>query len=437
MEFLASEIAEMVGGTLSGPDCTVHGAAIDSRILQKGQLFVPVEAARDGHEFIGAAFANGAPATFTTGLIVEGGTSIVVDDCQAALQTLARKVRPRLGDKVAGITGSVGKTSTKDLVAAVLSRRWVTTANEKSFNNELGVPLTLVNAASDTEATIVEMGARGFGHIADLCHIAQPTAAVITAVELAHSELLGSVENIAQAKGELVEALPASGVAILNADYNSVAAMAGRTSARTIMFGVNRGDVRATNISVGDDLRARFELQSDWGTAPVVLGVRGAHHVANALAAASLALVWDVPLDDVVDGLAAGQLSPWRMELHRTENGAHIINDSYNAGPASMEAALRALSHLPAERYVAVLGLMAELGEFSQESHLRIAAVAKELGIELIAYQTNEYGVAPMQTFDEIIDRLGALNSNDAVLVKGSRVAGLEVLATRLTGSTK
>ena len=435
MEFRAADIAAAVGGTLSGSDVVVDGAGFDSRLIRPGQLFVPVRGERDGHDYIDAARQGGAIATFSSRGAIDGLATIEVADVEIAFSVLGAHARGRLPNRVAGITGSVGKTSTKDLAAAILARRYVTTANEKSFNNELGVPLTLVNAATDSEVAIVEMGARGDGHIAELCAIARPSVAIVTAVEIAHSEFMGGLDDIARAKGELVESLAADGVAILNAENARVAAMASRTSARTITFGLSKGDVRASNVVIGDDLRAQFQLESEWGTAAVQLGVRGAHHVSNALAAASLALLWDVPMADVVDGLELAALSPWRMELHVAPSGARILNDAYNAGPASMEAALRSLAQLPASRHYAVLGPMAELGDQSVESHTYVASVAKELGIHLIAFGTDGYSATAQQmvsTIEEAVAALGSLDANDAVLVKGSRIAGLERLATAL-----
>ena len=374
-------------------------------------------------------------ATLSSQGVHDGITTIEVDDVDLAFAALGRAARDRLPDRVAGITGSVGKTSCKDLATSILTRRFVTTANEKSHNNELGVPLTLVNASPDTEVTIVEMGARGDGHIADLCDIARPTVAIVTAVELAHSEFMGGLDDIARAKGELVASLPTDGVAILNADNPRVAAMSARTSARAITFGLTDGDVRASDVVIGDDLRVRFELHSEWGSAPIALGVRGLHHVGNALAAATLALVWGTPMSDVVDGLERAALSPWRMELHVAPNGVRVLNDSYNAGPASMEAALRALAHLPAARHHAVLGPMAELGDESATAHAQVAATAADLGIRLIALGTDDYGsnaAMRVASIDEALSALGELGPDDAVLVKGSRVAGLERLADAL-----
>jgi len=409
VEFRAADIAAAVGGTLSGPDVIVDGANFDSRLIRPGQLFLPVRGERDGHDFIDAARQGGATATFSSRGAIDGLTTIEVADVEAAFAALGATARSRLPDRVAGITGSVGKTSSKDLAAAILARRYVTTANEKSFNNELGVPLTLVNASPDTEVTIVEMGARGDGHIADLCAIAKPTVAIVTSIELAHSEFMGGLDDIARAKGELVEALPPHGVALLNADNDRVAAMAQRTAARTVTFGLSGGDVHATNIVIEDDLRVRFDLHSEWGTASIRLGVRGVHHVGNALAAAALALLWDVPMGDVVDGLEQAALSPWRMELHVSSAGVRVLNDAYNAGPASMEAALRAVAQLPTARHHAVLGPMAELGDESAAAHEHVAAVASELGIRLIAFGTDGYGSSAAQTVATIDDALVAL----------------------------
>lgn len=435
MQFRASDIATAVGGTLTGPDVSVEGAAFDSRLIQPGQLFVPVRGERDGHDFIDAARQGGATATLSSRGAIDGLSTIEVADVETAFAELGTAARRRLPDRIAGITGSVGKTSSKDLAAAILTRRYVTTANEKSFNNELGVPLTLINASPDTEVSIVEMGARGDGHIADLCAIAQPTVAIVTSIELAHSEFMGGLDDIARAKGELVEALPANGVALLNADNPRVAAMSDRTTARSLTFGVTGGDIRASNIVIEDDLRVRFDLHSEWGTAAIRLGVRGVHHVSNALAAAGLALLWDVPMTDVVDGLEQAALSPWRMELHVSRSGVRVLNDAYNAGPASMEAALRSVAKLPTARHHAVLGPMAELGAQSATAHAHVASVASELGVRLIAFGTNDYGSVAahsVSTIDDAVAALGELGAEDSVLVKGSRIAGLERLASAL-----
>ncbi|HEY6531942.1 MAG TPA: UDP-N-acetylmuramoyl-tripeptide--D-alanyl-D-alanine ligase [Acidimicrobiales bacterium] len=434
VQFLASEIAAAVGGTLVGPDVEVAGAAIDSRLVQAGQLFVAVIAERDGHDFIEASAASGAVAALTSRPVEARLSSIVVPDTVAALSRLGALARQRLTGPVVGITGSVGKTSTKDLAATVLGERHVVAASEKSFNNELGVPLTLVNAPADTEVAVVEMGSRGIGHVAWLCEMAQPTIAVVTAVDIVHTESMGDLDTVARAKGELVESLPSSGIAVLNGDDERVAAMAGRTTAWAVRYGFEAGDVRAVDVELGPDLRARFRLESAWGSAEVHLGVRGLHQVGNALAAAAVALVCEMPVDEVAAGLELGALSPWRMDLQTSPSGTRVLNDAYNAGPTSMEAALRALAHLDAARHHAVLGPMAELGEHGPVAHRRIAALAGELGVQLVVVGTDEYGVEPVAGVDAALVALGELGSDDAVLVKGSRVAGLERVADKLLG---
>jgi UDP-N-acetylmuramoyl-tripeptide--D-alanyl-D-alanine ligase len=430
MELRTAELADALGGRVEGPDVVVDGASQDSRAVAAGQLFIPIVAERDGHDFIGAALANGAAAYLTHGPLA-GGTGIVVADTTAALQAAGRLARSRLPDRVIGVTGSVGKTSVKDLLAAVLAERWRTAASLRSFNNELGVPLTLLNAADGTAAVVVEMGARRVGHIADLCAIAAPTVGVVTCVAAVHTEVFGHIDEVARAKAELVEALPASGTAVLNAADERVAAMASRTDARVLTYG-DGGDLTAEAVAVDDELRPRFRLVTPWGAVDVELGVRGRHHVENALAAAAAALVVDVDLAAVAEGLARAALSPWRMDLRRTVRGARVINDAYNANPTSVRAALESLVALPAARRIAVLGVMAELGPDGAAEHAAVGAHARALGVRVLAVAAPHYGGEDVASVEEAVVALGALAEGDAVLVKGSRVAGLERLAALL-----
>lgn len=433
MKFRTADIARAVGGEVVGPDVEVDEARHDSREVTGGELFVPLVDQRDGHDFIPAALRAGAAAYFTA-REPQGGTAIRVHDPADALAALGSVARSRLPGRIVAITGSVGKTSCKDLAAAALGVRYETHASLRSFNNEYGVPLTLINAPDDTEVAIIEMGARGLGHIAELCDIATPTVGIVTTVELVHTELFGTLDQVAEAKGELIEHLPHSGTAILNADNPLVAAMARRTGARVLLFG-DAGEVRAGDVRIDADLRPAFDLVTPWGQAEVRLQVRGAHQVQNALAAAAAALVHDVSLSDTVEGLQMASLSPWRMELHTTPGGALVLNDAYNAGPASMEAALRSLAHLDVQRRVAVLGPMAELGDHARRAHGRIAELAAELGVRVIAVGAGDYEgptVEHVTDRDEAVERLGALGTGDAVLVKGSRVAGLEQVAVAL-----
>jgi len=434
MRLRTADLAAAVGGTLVGPDVVVDGAAIDSRVVRPGQLFVPIVAERDGHAFVPGALAAGAAAYLASdrGCVeAAGGTAVLVDDTLAALQAAGRLARTHLPAPVVGVTGSVGKTSVKDLLAAALAQRFATAASERSFNNEMGVPLTLLGAPDGTQAVVVEMGARGAGHIADLCAMASPTIGIVTRVAAAHTEAFGTVDDVARAKGELVEALPADGTAVLNADDSRVAAMAGRTAADVVTFG-DAGDVRAVDVVLDDDLRARFRLHSPWGDVDVSLGARGLHQVANALAAAAAALAAGCTPEGVAAGLSTAALSPWRMDLQRTASGARVLNDAYNANPASVTAALDSLAALPAARRTAVLGVMAELGPSSDDEHAAVGRRAAELGIRVIAVAAPAYGGEQVADLDEALAALGPLDGDDAVLVKGSRVAGLERLAERL-----
>jgi UDP-N-acetylmuramoyl-tripeptide--D-alanyl-D-alanine ligase len=433
MRWRASEVAAATLGVLRGPDVDLDGVTIDSRAVRPGQLFVPIVGDRDGHDFVAAAREAGAAAHLTSRSDREGPEpSIAVADTATALLDVGRLARTGLADRVVGITGSVGKTTTKDLLAATLAGRYSTAASERSFNNELGVPLTLANAPAGTEATVVEMGARGRGHIALLCDVARPTIGVVTVVAGAHLAEFGSIEHVAAAKAELVEALPAGGTAVLNADDPLVAAMARRTGATVRTFGETAGDVRAEGVTVDAELRAAFRLVAGEGSAGVRLAVHGRHQVTNALATATAALAAGCDLAEVAAGLSTATVSGLRMELRRTPAGALVLDDSYNANPTSMVAALEALAALPARRRVAVLGVMAELGPGSAEAHRRIGERARELGVELIPVAAPDYGVPGAADVEEAVDRLGRLGEGDAVLVKGSRVAGLEVLAAAL-----
>ena len=422
-----------MGGRLVGPDVVVTGASIDSRTLAVGELFVPVVAERDGHDFIDDALAAGA-AAYLTSKPTRGATAVEVDDTAAALAELGRYARARFEGPVVGITGSVGKTSVKDMAAAAIGADRPTHASPMSFNNELGVPLTLVNRPESAEAVVVEMGARGKGHIEWLCSLGRPTIGVVTAVGAAHTELFGTVEAVAEAKGELVERLDRTGVAVLNADQPLVAAMAERTEARVLSFGRSSGDVRAADVSLDEGLRPRFWLETPSGRAEVALAVCGEHMVDNALAAAAAALAVGVGVDQIAAGLGTARLSPWRMEVSELPSGAVLINDAYNANPMSMAAALRSLVALDRRRRVAVLGVMAELGDRTAAEHAAIGTLAQELGIAVIPVATADYGPAPVADADAAVAALGPIDADTAVLVKASRAAGLEAVAAALRG---
>lgn len=430
MRFRAHSVAEATGGRLVGPDVEIDGVSFDSRSVQPGQLFVPLIAERDGHEFIAGALARGAVA-YLTSVPAAGGTAIEVPDTLRALMALAAAQRGTFDGPVIGVTGSVGKTSTKDLAWAALGASRQTWANERSFNNEQGLPTTLLNTPDGTEVLMLEMGMRSFGEIAQLCGIARPTIGVVTRVAEAHSDRVGGIEGVARAKAELVEALPSDGVAILNADDARVRAMSAVCAGRVLLYGeADDADVRVSNLQLDYLARASFHLDTPWGACDVRLSITGRHMANNA--AAALACVGAVG-GDLARGAALLSdvgLTAMRMDVQRTAKGAIVLNDSYNANPTSMRAALDALADLTATRRVAVVGLMAEISD-SEAEHLAIATYAADHDIELIAYGTELYGVAP--TIDPLA-ALGLLASGDAVLVKASRVVGLERIAAALLG---
>ncbi|MSY77016.1 MAG: UDP-N-acetylmuramoylalanyl-D-glutamyl-2, 6-diaminopimelate--D-alanyl-D-alanine ligase, partial [Actinobacteria bacterium] len=310
---------------------------------------------------------------------------------------------------------------------AALSAGLRTSANEKSFNNETGLPVTILNSPDDTEALVLEMGMRGFGEIARLCAIGQPTIGLVTRVAAAHTELLGGIDGVARAKSELVAALPANGLAVLNADDHHVLAMKSLASCRVLTFGRSAAaDVRIDNLILDDLARPRFDLRTPWGTAAVQLAVSGEHMAANAAGAIAIAASCGVNLDAAVAAVGHAQLSPWRMEITRSASGAIVINDAYNANPESMRAAIETLASLQVSgRRVAVLGVMAELADPAGD-HAAIAQLLQQRNIELIAVGTDNYGVPARGDAQAVISSLAG---NDAVLIKGSRVAGLERLA--------
>ncbi len=448
MHWTAAAVADAVSGTLRGPDTAIEMVTQDTREITPSSrcLFVPIVADRDGHDFVDAAIEAGAVAYLTSRPAgrefeaIRDLAAIEVDDTSAALRDLGRAARNRLARAtVIGVTGSVGKTTTKDFLAAVAATGRITHANMRSFNNEIGVPLTLLGAPEDAEVMIIEMGSRGIGDITRLCEIARPTIGVVTTVGTAHTSEFGDIESVARAKAELVEALPADGLAVLNADVDLVAGMAERTDADVVLFGVAGApaDVRAERIELDDHLAPSFTIVAAEGEVRVRLGARGTHLVSNATAAAAVGLHLGLSLDQIAAGLTTPVMSPMRMDLVSLSDGVTVIDDSYNANPMSTEAALRSLAALPADHRVAVLGVMAELGEESDSEHARIGELASALGIEVVAVDAPGYGGHDVANIGEALETLagetlaGAF-AGSAILVKGSRVAGLERLVERL-----
>jgi UDP-N-acetylmuramoyl-tripeptide--D-alanyl-D-alanine ligase len=451
MGMTAAAFAARVGGVIVGdPDATFSGFAIDSRVLEPGECFVALDAARDGHDYVSDAFRRGARVALVARVVEHpaGHALVVVDDPLVALGRAAAHARRAWSDEVivVGITGSAGKTATKDLTAAALSGSRRVHASPGSFNNEAGLPLTLLSAPPRTEVVVAEMGARFPGNIADLCAIARPQVGLITHVGLAHAEHLGGPEGILATKGALVEALPVSGTAVLNADDDATSALAKRTSARVITVGSTSGaDVVVRDLVVDEVLRPRFVLESPWGSVDVALSVRGVHQAANAAMAAAVALVLGVAPADVAAGLAAAHTAAWRMELVTSARGITVLNDAYNASPSSMRAALQSFGELPARRRIAVLGDMLELGAHAAAAHAEIGELAAAVGVDLLvavgphsalaAAHAARAGVVALTAADP--DEAYALvaervRPGDAVLVKASRAVGLEVVADAL-----
>jgi len=379
------EIATAVGGTVSPDvaDIVVSGPPyVDNRAPVLDGLFVAVVGERvDGHEYAAGVHA-------VLGSRPTAAPTVVVADPVVALGRLARHVVDRIPDvTVLALTGSQGKTGTKDYLAQVLAAAGRTVATAGNHNNEIGVPLTVLTADAETRYLVVEMGARGIGHIAYLCEIAPPQVAAVINVGTAHIGEFGSREAIARAKGEIVEALPGDGTAVLNAADELVAAMADRTNARVLTFG-SGGDVVARDVEFDDLDRPSFVLGSAGASHPVTLRHTGAHQVENALAAAAMAIAVGVPTEQVAQSLSeAASSSPMRMELHERADGLLVINDSYNANPASTTSALHALSAIGerrGRRTVAVLGEMRELGDSTHAGHAEVGAAAATLGIDVV-----------------------------------------------------
>ncbi len=450
-----AEIAGVVRGEVVGdPSVTVTGDAFrDNRDPAPGGLFVAIVGERvDGHDFAASAVEGEAVAVL--GTRKTAAPTVVVDDVEDALARLARHVVDTVRPTVLALTGSQGKTGTKDYLGQVLAGVGETVATVGNLNNELGVPLTVLRCTTATEYLVVEMGARGIGHLAELCRIAPPDVAGVLNVGTAHLGEFGSREAIAQAKGELVEALRPDGTAVLNAGDALVAAMRDRTTAEVLTFG-EEGDVRWREVRLDDLGRPSFELGHAGEWHPVSLTQSGAHQVPNAVAAAAMALAAGADLGHCAQSLTeAVPASRWRMEMHERADGLVVVNDAYNANPASMRAALDALVAIGARRKartVAVLGVMLELGEASEADHRDVGRYAAERGVDVIvAVGAEAAGIAagaaavPQWHGTALTpvgrdEAVGWVRNNaaagDVVLVKASRGAALESVADSLLDS--
>ncbi|MEP6698184.1 MAG: UDP-N-acetylmuramoyl-tripeptide--D-alanyl-D-alanine ligase [Verrucomicrobiota bacterium] len=444
------QIATFAGGSLTAvdPELMVTKVSTDSRTLRPGDLFIPLRGENfDGHKFVEQAIERGA-----SGAMVEeswrGVTSktfalIRVADTLAGYQSLAAKYRKSLPLKVIAITGSNGKTSTKDFLAATLARRFRVTKTEGNFNNHVGLPQTMLAANSDDEIGVWEIGMNHPGEIAALAKLATPDAAIITNIGLAHIEFMGSREAIAQEKGALAEAVDATGSVVLNADDPFSASIAQRTRANVILAGVENGAVRATDVRQSAT-GCEFTILEGAHRCRAQLPVPGIHMVQNAMLAVAAGRLFGLSLEECAAGLASTTLTRARLQIQEI-NGVQFIDDSYNANPDSMKAALHTLIELEADgRRIAVLGQMNELGSESERGHREVGETAATLGVdELIA--VGETGAAIARAAEKAgLKKSLSVNSpeeaaahlaetvspGDLILVKGSRSAQMERVLT-------
>lgn len=438
-------------------DTIVNGESqTDSREVKPGQIFFARRGEEtDGHLFVGRAVDAGAALLVVEREIDDRVPQILVEDATTALGQLATEVVRRVraaGDlTIVGITGSNGKTTTKNLVARMAEHRGASVASQKSFNNEVGGPLTMLRVQQGTRTLVAEMGASAEGEIARLTAMAPPSIGVVLTVGLAHAGEFGGIETTFRTKSEMVRDLPETAVAVLNRDDPHVSRMAELTRARVRWFGLHpEADVRASDID-SDATGTRFTLHIDGASAPVNFHVLGEHHLTNALAAAAVGHELGLSLAEIVDSLqSATKAARWRMEVMGGRDGVTIVNDAYNASPDSMAAGIRTLAQIrkPEGRSVAVLGAMSELGEYSIEEHIRIGLQAVRLRINelvVVGKEARQLHISAInegswdgesvffEAQDEAFDYLmSTLQPNDTVLVKSSNSAGLRFLGDRL-----
>ncbi|HEX5489350.1 MAG TPA: UDP-N-acetylmuramoyl-tripeptide--D-alanyl-D-alanine ligase [Rhodanobacteraceae bacterium] len=437
MKLRLQEIAVWTRGSLNGADATVHAVSTDSRTLGAGELFVALKGERhDGHDHVAEAATRGAAGALVSRRVEVDLPQIVVADSLHALGDLASAVRAQHNVVVIGITGSNGKTTVKSLAARILARHGPTHSNAASFNNEIGLPLTLLGMPDATRYAVLEMGAGKPGDIAYLAAIARPRIGLVNNVGPAHLERMHSLEGIAETKGAMYQALPQDGVAVINADDPFAAYFTGLAGARRVLrFGLaSSADVAAADVRLGADASA-FTLTTPSGRATVNLPLPGRHNVANALAAAALAHAAGVALDDIVAGLQDAESVEGRLRRRESPQGWVLFDDSYNANPGSALAAVATLALQPGERWL-VLGNMAELGDDAARLHAGIGQAAREQGItrvyavgKLAARAAEAFGGEGRVHADQaaLITALrGDLHAGVYVLVKGSHSSHME-----------
>jgi UDP-N-acetylmuramoyl-tripeptide--D-alanyl-D-alanine ligase len=445
------EFARIAGGRLAGADRAYTNVVSDSRALKAGELFIALRGPKfDGNEFVAAAAAAGA-----AGAVVEREqpvalAQIVVRDTQAALEGAARAWRAQFSGALVGVAGSNGKTTAKEMTAAILGEAGPCLATRGNLNNHIGVPLTLLRLTGAERFAVVEMGANRAGEVAHLVDVARPTVGLITNAGSEHLEGFGSLEGVARAEGEMVAGLDASGTAVINADDAYAGLWRASTRARVVTFGTREpADFSASEVaaSVGTQgFSTSFRLSAPLGSAAIRLNLGGAHNVANALAAAAAAVAAGAALEHIVRGLAAVRAVSGRLQFRRAAGGGWLIDDSYNANPSSVRAAIEVLATLPGRRWL-VLGDMAELGDYAPAEHEGLGEFARAHGIERL-YTTGPLAARAAATFGAggepcadvpaltaaLRAALGGAGDDVRVLIKGSRFNRLERVVEALAG---
>jgi UDP-N-acetylmuramoyl-tripeptide--D-alanyl-D-alanine ligase len=443
--------AKACGGRLSGADAAFTEVVSDSRLLAPGQLFIALRGPHfDGHDFIAAARAAGAAGALVERAQPLALPQILVRDTQAALERAARTWRDAFSGALVGVAGSNGKTTAKEMTAAILGKAGSCLATRGNLNNHIGVPLTLLRLEPTHRFAVVEMGANHSGEVAALVDIARPSVGLITNAGAEHLEGFGSLEGVARAEGEMVAGLTPAATAVINADDEFAALWRAATPARVVTFGV-RGpadfSARELQTEVGPaGFRTQFRLNAPAGSTTIRLGVGGTHNVANALAAAAAAASCGATLEQIAAGLAAVRAVPGRLQFKQTSGGAWLIDDSYNANPSSVRAAIEVLASLGGRKWL-VLGDMAELGAFADEAHTAIGEFARAQGIErlyatgpLMARAVDSFGAGAQWCADaagltaQLTRALGTAGPEVRVLIKGSRFNRLERVVDALTG---
>lgn len=459
-------IARMLGAELFGSDSAVFdGCTLDSRQVVEGNLFVAIQGEKvDGHSFIAQAFEAGATIVIGEKISIKdidlsaippGKALVAVQSSLKALQNLAKIWCSELHPIVIGITGSSGKTTTKDMVATVLAQKYKVHWNKENFNNEIGLPLTVLNSPQQSEIMVLEMGMRGLGQIKELCDICKPSLGVITNIGTTHMELLGSHENIAQAKWELIDNLGENGTAVLNAEDFLSVQLANLSSVKKIFYGTTgrytNPDVKGSNLQVSGKLGTTFEVWFQGIKETVDLPLPGEHNVLDALAALSVGLHYDIPLRLGAQALEELKLSKMRLDILEGILDSIIIDDAYNANPDSMKASLNVLAQRSGEKSVAVLGEMYELGEASVSGHREVGERVAHLGIKtLVTVGKMAEGIAQgaldaglsedsvhicsdcEQAFNEVEKIIQRMGANTWVLIKGSRGMKMEHITQKL-----